>query len=913
MTITLGVEATRKALAWLAVFSFWAAFALGFVESVSSAVPTAFWTAFVVTGIPAVLIWLFSAPPAEQSSDVAAEGRLDQWDLAAAKLRKYAPAHGWDTFLLMLATLGVVAWSVLDSGWVETPGLLFVIWGGAVAGMLLARVNRSSALLLLTGLAIGGAVVFWQGSTLIEDAPRLERLRVLWGRLDLWYEAVVTGGISTDLLPFSMSLLTFGWLLGFLSAWFLFRSTNVWVAVLLPSVALLTNLSFLPDSLEPRFFLFLLFVMLLVVRISMIQRQRDWRSSGVRPGTDSTGFALAPAVPLSAMVLLVAAVAPLIDYMNPTATSIYLAGRSPVARVEDEFARLFSGIASRKDIPGRFWGTTLPFHGKIGFDGDVVMHATGKEPTYYLVQTYSEYTSKGWHVGETNKVRVGPESGPPPPQESIKRVPLTQVVEPDFDTIDVLTGGNIQWLSREAVVETLAPKEFEIDLSDATGDAGLPQDIQSLAAKLRQSVSSSGAEFLESEVSRLLPLDLVLKSTESGEGRNSEGKVVLERKEPLTQDVVGWRFVKQLDRDESYAMGSLVSASTNDELRTAGANYSGFVTDHYLQIPSSLPDRVGELAEQVTANAETPLDKALAIEDFLRSERFEYDQKIDAPPRNADGVDHFLFETQEGYSDYFASSMAVMLRTLGIPARLAAGYAPGRLDPETRRWAIRDSDSHGWTQAYFPGHGWIDFEPTRKWPALRQENVDGAVPQEEAVEALRDDSPDDLVDPLVRCAELESFVAQEECLESIELGSAQEPPTETETLLDTLRVPLLVGGGAVLAIVVTWLIAAAIWSAGLRGASGTEKLYTKMSRLGLMAGIGRRSQQTPREYANSVGNRIPSVAYGARHIADAFAESRYGRTELGGARLEELDESWRSMRGAMFRGSVKRLFFLGGV
>ena len=913
MSITLNVEATRKALAWLAVVSFWLAFLLGFIESIPSIVPTALWIAFAATGVPAILISLFFAPSADQSADVAAEGGLDQWDAAVSKIRKYAPAQGWDAFLLLVAALGVVVWSVLDARWVETPGLLFIVWGGAVTGMVLARVNRSPTFLLLTGLAIGGAVVFGLGSTLIEGPSGLERLRELWSRLDLWYEAVVTGGISTDLLPFTVSVLAFGWLMGFLSAWFLFRSSNVWIAVLLPSVALLTNLSFLPDALELRFFLFLFLIMLLVARISMIQRQQDWRRSSVRSGTDSGRFALASAIALSALVLLAAAATPLIDYTNPTATSIYLAGRSPVARAENEFARLFSGIASRKDIPGRFWGTTLPFQGKIGFDGDVVMHATAQEPTYYLAQTYSEYTSKGWRIGETNNVRVGPESGPPPPQESIKRVPLTQVVEPDFDTSDVLTGGNIQWLSREAVVETLAPKEFEIDLSNSAGDDVLPADIRELAAELRQTVSPADTTFLESQVSRLLPLDLVLKSVDNGGDSGSDASVVLERKEPLTQDIVSWRFAKQLNRDESYAMGSLISAATNDELRAAGTNYSGFVTDHYLQLPNSLPDRVGELAEQVTANAETPLDKALAIEDFLRGAQFEYDQKIDAPPRDADGVDNFLFETQEGYSDYFASAMAVMLRTLGIPARFAAGYAPGQLDPETLRWAVKDSDSHGWTQAYFPGHGWIDFEPTNQWPALRRESVDEPSAEEEEVQTLEDDLRDDLVDPLIRCAELESLIAQEECLEDLELGTTLEPPAEeTETLLDALRVPLFVGGGSVLAIVVIWLIVAAIWGVGLRGATEIERIYTKMSRLGALAGIARRSQETPREYARNVGSRMPPVASGARHIADTFAESRYGSADIDDVRHEAVTESWRSIRGILFRRSIKRLFFLGG-
>ena len=125
-----------------------------------------------------------------------------------------------------------------------------------------------------------------------------------------------------------------------------------------------------------------------------------------------------------------------------------------------------------------------------------------------------------------------------------------------------------------------------------------------------------------------------------------------------------------------------VSVATEDELREASTDYSAFITDHYLQLPESLPQRVLDKAEELTAGATNQYDKAAAISDYLRGETFTYSQDIEAPPRDADGVDFFLFETQTGYSDYFASSMVVMLRAVDVPARLAAGYAPGEYDPE---------------------------------------------------------------------------------------------------------------------------------------------------------------------------------------------------------------------------------------
>ena len=109
-------------------------------------------------------------------------------------------------------------------------------------------------------------------------------------------------------------------------------------------------------------------------------------------------------------------------------------------------------------------------------------------------------------------------------------------------------------------------------------------------------------------------------------------------------------------------MRSFVSIATNEDLKAVRAQYSGFITDHYLQLPSDLPQRVRDLAHHLTEDAKTPFDKALAIQDYLRGPTFEYSQDIGKPPIGSDGTDYFLFESRKGYSDYYASAMAVMLR-----------------------------------------------------------------------------------------------------------------------------------------------------------------------------------------------------------------------------------------------------------
>lgn len=157
-------------------------------------------------------------------------------------------------------------------------------------------------------------------------------------------------------------------------------------------------------------------------------------------------------------------------------------------------------------------------------------------------------------------------------------------------------------------------------------------------------------------------------------------------------------------------------------------DYEGELWDPYLQLPDTLPDRVRELAADITNEAVTPYEKVKLIETYLQ-ENFEYTNRPDLSlGESADFVDRFLFEIQTGYCDYFSTSMAVMVRTLGIPARWVKGYTGGNLDvddllnaglPEEianlvgiQTYIVRNSDAHSWVEVYFDGWGWLPFEPT---------------------------------------------------------------------------------------------------------------------------------------------------------------------------------------------------------
>lgn len=138
--------------------------------------------------------------------------------------------------------------------------------------------------------------------------------------------------------------------------------------------------------------------------------------------------------------------------------------------------------------------------------------------------------------------------------------------------------------------------------------------------------------------------------------------------------------------------------------------------DRYLQLPETLPDRVRELASSITEGDESLYEKTKSIERYFRQNGFRYNQQLAAiPEENTDYVDQFLFDTKVGYCDNFSTSMVVLLRSEGIPARWVKGFAPGEIvqrEDSVPIYEITNNQAHSWVEAYFPNIGWMTFEPT---------------------------------------------------------------------------------------------------------------------------------------------------------------------------------------------------------
>ncbi len=168
----------------------------------------------------------------------------------------------------------------------------------------------------------------------------------------------------------------------------------------------------------------------------------------------------------------------------------------------------------------------------------------------------------------------------------------------------------------------------------------------------------------------------------------------------------------------NYDVESQLVQPTAEQLAEAGATVPDVVAP-FLDIPQGLPPIIADTAAQVASGAATNYDQAVALQEYFRGGEFRY--SLSAPDAggydgdNATMIAAFL-EQKEGYCVHFASAMAVMARTLGIPSRIAIGYAPGQTADATTAgrpvYEVYTDQLHAWPELYFDGIGWLPFEPT---------------------------------------------------------------------------------------------------------------------------------------------------------------------------------------------------------
>ncbi len=309
-----------------------------------------------------------------------------------------------------------------------------------------------------------------------------------------------------------------------------------------------------------------------------------------------------------------------------------------------------------------------------------------------------------------------------------------------------------------------------------------------------------------------------------------------------------------------YELDSVYFEADESALRSAGTNYPDWIRSRYLQLPKVLPERVHALARDLTATPPTPYDRALAIQDYLRRE-MHYSLEINAPPYDQDAVDYFLFVSKEGFCDYYASAMVVLARSAGIPARIAFGYATGTFDPGQGKYTVLQSDAHAWPELYFPGIGWVEFEPTASMPEIR------------------------------RAAAADSTVTNP-VLPQPEEKNASAVWKGLMLLLRWSAVPLLFLLLAIPLAVLGWNISAPFRLRMMAPARMMRSVFRGLQAHGVRQGIRLFPGITPFEFAHLLARKNPACAAPLGRMEEVYSRQLYSGKEIGPRDRREVIRNW---------------------
>ena len=804
------------------------------------------------------------------------------------------PPDGWIAAGLLALNMVIVVWSVEVADWAPTPSLVLSILLAVFTALILTRVRIWAAALIPLGLLIGAGVIIWQLTAAPPAELRIASTAELFGRLWDWVLAARHEGISVDPLPFAVGLMIASWLSGFLAGWVFFRYRNFWGVFALGSLGLMSNLTFLPENASVYLGIYLFTGLLLVGWVQSVRARQRWdRERRVYDG--HLGLLTASDTAVVAFVaLLIAFLIPVGGQWGP-ANSFYNFTRGPLVHWEEDFNRLFAGLPARRPLPYRIWGDTMAFQGTINPTNTPVLQVNSAVPLYWKARSYPTYTHEGWLSEGTVLKEPGwqPDYSAPSPEQ--ERFNVTFEVIPKYDSRSLFAGGQTVGANRDIRIETFDSPRYVIDphLGGATDD--LPAALREAVAGVRYAVATD-AYAADAAIASAIPASFQLESV----ARDDDGSVVnavIGEIIPADPDVLSVRASSgNADSGEPYQLTASVSSAEPQELRQVEQEYPTWVWMRYTQLPADMPPRVEELARAITADADNPYDKTKAVETWLKS-NLTYNLAIDPPPFGADGVDHFLFESKEGYSEYFGSAMTVLTRSVGIPSRMTTGYTTGNLIDGSNLYLVSDRHSHGWAEVYFPGYGWIPFEPT---PG---KEIPMVVPPEEqaAMAALRaaSDGSGDLP------CEIE-----EDCEEadiSLSVDDLPAPEARSTALWNAVRAaaPWAIGLGAVLLLltVAGWLA----WRLLLATPTDASTTYRRLRRLGRFAALAPAQHQTPHQWAATVADALPEQRAAVLRIVNAYTLRTYaGRASGETSAGDDVAEAWQTVRMPLLWYALRR-------
>jgi hypothetical protein len=533
-----------------------------------------------------------------------------------------------------------------------------------VAGLALGQSRFSPGLARFVAAIYGLFVIPWQmGISYYSSTAWSERVLSIAGRVEQVVASVIAKQVVGENIFFTLLMACLFWALGVHAGYTLTRSAHPWRTVLPTGLALLVIHTYDAVVAARSWFLavYLFLGLLIVGRLAFARQNRQWQAHKTYVPLDVGLDFIRLTLAVAAVLVLLAWLAPVSGDVFPTAAEVRMTLMKPWKSFSERMSYAFANLKSSVGITSDYYDTDLYLGRGVTLSSSVVLRVQAPSssaypgvPYYWRARIYDLYEDGGWKsTAYTAKSRFDPDQPNLPTGDSGQRALATFKFLTYSPIITLYTATQPVWISRPA----------SVDLA-----------------------------------------------------RNGDGTV----------DIGAFNARTSLYAGDEYQVRALLSTVTAAQLREAGAVYPEWVAERYLQVPATVTPRTRALAQQLAQGLDNPYDIVVAVTQYLRT-NMTYASPIPAPPANQEPLDWFLFTYKQGFCNYYASSEVILLRTLGIPARVAAGYAAGEqqagdnasapfgggsADPNTVVYIVRQKDAHAWPEVYFPGIGWVEFEPT---------------------------------------------------------------------------------------------------------------------------------------------------------------------------------------------------------
>jgi transglutaminase-like putative cysteine protease len=577
-------------------------------------------------------------------------------------------ARWWDPLagLLLLCALLTAATRLVVTQWTEELYLIQTLtFLGVVLGLALGQSRLTSKTSFLMALGYGLILIPWHlGQSMHHSLGWQERLTSMGQRLGETVWLLMGSQPVNDNLLFLLLMSLLFWFLSVYSAYNITRRAGVWRGIVPTGLAVIVIHAYDPLIARRGWFLaaYLLFALLLVARTHFIQKRALWKQNRtyIPPdiGFDWTRFTLGAAV----LMIALAWTAPAVAETLPSARSVWRTIKQPWDDFTDRASSLFDSLQPSVAIVQEYYGNDFSLGRGAELTDTLLM--TVEAPTrsmagsryYWRALSYNHYANGQWTNTFEESEFVEPNT---------RKLPI-----PNYDGRELAT---FRFYPLNSIVTLYTPPE---------------------------------------------PVSLSIAAT-AEYARNFDDTV----------DVAAFQAYSVVHPGHSYEVTSMVGTMTQNQLKEAGTEYPEYILQRYLQLPNSITPRTHELARTISEGRDNPYDITMAVTEYLRT--YEYQETISAPPIDQDIVDWWLFDYQTGFCQYYATAQVVLLRSLGIPARMVVGYAQGEYagsGEEAREgdnllipadytdeggiYHVRQRDAHTWPEVYFPGYGWVEFEPT---------------------------------------------------------------------------------------------------------------------------------------------------------------------------------------------------------